>query len=247
MHSTLLLSGIFTVIAALFACVGQAGGAGYVGVMGLFGFAPAAIKSTALALTILVAAIGVFRFARSGFLKGRDWYPFAILGVPASLAGGMVTLPGAWYRPIVALLLLAAAVQMIRSARAAEASDRDARGAPPLLPAILAGGVIGFIAGITGVGGGIFLVPLIFWFKWTPTRRAAAIAQVNNLYTAAAALAGVWATSPALPPQLPLWALAAGLGGLFGAWLGAKHLPVALLRYILAAILIVSGLRLTLG
>jgi uncharacterized protein len=247
MHSTLLLSVIFALIAALFACVGQAGGAGYVGVMGLFGFAPAAIKATALALTILVAAIGVFRFAKSGFLKMRDWYPFAILGVPASLAGGIVTLPGAWYRGLVALLLLAAAAQMIRSASRAEASDRDAHNVPPLVPAILAGGAIGFIAGITGVGGGIFLVPLILSLNWAPTRRAAAIAQVNNLYTAAAALAGVWATSPALPPQLPLWALAAGAGGLFGAWLGAKHLPVALLRYILAAILAVSGLRLALG
>jgi uncharacterized protein len=247
MHTGFVLPVVFAVIAALFACVGQAGGAGYVGVMGLFGFAPAAIKSTALALTILVAAIGVFRFARSGFLKGRDWYPFAILGVPASLAGGIVTLPGVWYRSIVALLLLAAAAQMIRSASNAEASDRNAHSVPPLVSAILAGGAIGFLAGVTGVGGGIFLVPLILSLNWAPTRRAAAIAQVNNLYTAAAALAGVWATTPALPPQLPLWAVAAGAGGLFGAWLGAKHLPVALLRYLLAAILIASGLRLALG
>jgi hypothetical protein len=247
MDSLLLLSVIFAFVAALFACVGQAGGAGYVGVMGLFGFAPAAIKPTALALTILVAAIGVVRFARSGFLKWRSWYPFAVLGVPASLVGGIVTLPGAWYRGIVALLLLAAAAQMIRSARSAEMHDQQARGEPPLLPAIAAGGAIGFIAGITGVGGGIFLVPLILSLKWAATRQAAAIAQVNNLYTAAAALTGVWAAGPVLPPQLPWWALAAGTGGLIGSWLGAKHLPVALLRMILAVILLASGIKLALG
>ncbi len=97
------------------------------------------------------------------------------------------------------------------------------------------------------MGGGIFLVPLVLSLKWAPTKRAAAIAQVNNLYTAAAALAGAWMTSPTLPPQLPGWALAAGVGGLLGAWAGAKHLPVTALRYILAAILIVSGLKLALG
>jgi uncharacterized membrane protein YfcA len=246
MHSTLLLSAVFALIAALFASVGQAGGAGYVAVMGLFGYGPAAIKVTALALTILVATIGVWRFSRSGFLKWRDWYPFAVLGVPGALLGGIINLPGGAYRAVIAVLLLAAGVQMILSASGAQAHDQRAEAEPPLLPAIAVGGAVGLIAGITGVGGGIFLVPLLLSLKWAPTKRAAAIAQVNNLYTAAAALAGAWATSPALPPQLPWWALAAGMGGLLGAWAGARHLPVSLLRYILAAILIASGLRLAL-
>jgi uncharacterized membrane protein YfcA len=247
MHSTLLLSAVFALIAALFASVGQAGGAGYVAVMGLFGYGPAAIKVTALALTILVATIGVWRFGRSGYLKWRDWYPFAVLGVPGALLGGVINLPGGAYRAVIAVLLLAAGVQMILSARGAQAHDQRAEAAPPLLPAIAVGGTVGLIAGITGVGGGIFLVPLLLSLKWAPTKRAAAIAQVNNLYTAAAALAGAWATSPALPPQLPWWALAAGTGGLLGAWAGARHLPVTVLRYILAAILIASGLRLALA
>ena len=106
---------------------------------------------------------------------------------------------------------------------------------------------IGFIAGISGMGGGIFVVPLVLSLNWAPTRRAAAIAQVNNLYTAAAGLVGVTAAHPAVPPNLPVWALAAGIGGLLGAWAGAKHLPVTALRYILAAILIVSGLKLAIG
>ncbi len=111
--ANLFLSLIFAVIAALFACVGQAGGAGYVGVMGLFGYPPGIIKPTALTLTVLVSAIGVAGFARSGLLRTRDWYPFALLGVPGALLGGILNLPGNWYRGIVALLLLAAAARMI--------------------------------------------------------------------------------------------------------------------------------------
>jgi len=235
----------FGLIAALFASVGQAGGAGYVGVMGWGGYGPAEIKASALALTVLVSVIGIAAFVRAGLVRLRDWYPFALLGVPGALLGGWLTLPG--YRPIVASLLLAAAARMVFSAARAEAQDKEAHEVPPLLPATLAGGVIGFVAGITGAGGGIFLVPLLLAFHWAPTRRAAAIAQVNNLYTAAAALIGVWAAGPEFPSAMLPWALAAAIGGLLGAWAGSKHLPVMALRLILALILAASGIKLALG
>jgi uncharacterized membrane protein YfcA len=103
------------------------------------------------------------------------------------------------------------------------------------------------MAGITGNGGGIFSMPLLLTAGWAPTRRAAAITQVNNLYTAAAALAGVGLGGAVLPAALPLWALAAGAGGLIGAWAGTRHLPVTALRLILATILLASGLKLLLG
>jgi uncharacterized membrane protein YfcA len=117
--------------------------------------------------------------------------------VPGSLAGGALTLPGHAYRLVVAALLLGAAAQMIRSARAGEALDRRARDAPPVFAATLAGGAVGFVAGLTGVGGGIFLAPLMLSLGWATARRTAAVTQINNLYTAAAALAGVWASSRA--------------------------------------------------
>jgi uncharacterized membrane protein YfcA len=234
-------------VAVLFASVGQAGGAGYVAVMGLFGLGPATIRPAALALTLLVAGLGVLGLGRMGILRARDWYPFALLGVPGAVAGGALGLSGQAYRLTVAALLLAAGAQMIRSARAGAALDRKALSAPPLLPAILAGGAVGLLAGLTGIGGGIFLAPIMLSLGWASARRTAAATQVNNLYTAAAALAGVLGTSRALPPALPWWAAAAALGGMLGSWLGAKHLPPAVLRIILAAVLILSGVKLMLG
>jgi uncharacterized membrane protein YfcA len=82
---------------------------------------------------------------------------------------------------------------------------------------------------------------------WAQTKRVAAAAQTSNLYTAAAAFGAVWLTHPALPPDLPIWALAAGLGGMLGVWLGSRYLPAKALRFMLAAILVVAGLRLALG
>ncbi len=244
---TLKLSLCLAVIAALFAAVGQAGAPGYVAIMGLFGYGPAPIKVTALALTALVAAIGVIGFHRAGLLKTRDWLPFAILGLPLSVVGGLINLPPNIYRPVMVAILLAAGLQMAWAARMTAALDQRALEKPPLWPAILCGGISGLLAGITGIGGGLFVAATMLLLSWAPTKRVAAVAQTSNLYTAAAAFGAIWVNHPVLPPALPWWALAAAIGGLIGAWAGAKHLPAHALRYLLAAILVTSGLRLALS
>ena len=94
----------FGIVAVLYSAVGQAGGTGYIAAMGLLGFAPDVIKPTALALNILVAAIGCFRFYRVGLLTWRACYPFAILGAPFSLLGGATNLPATFYQPVVGVL-----------------------------------------------------------------------------------------------------------------------------------------------
>lgn len=246
MHIDLVLPVLFALIAGLFACVGQAGGVGYVGVMALFGFPALTIKTTALALTLLVSAIGLFRYQRSGLLTARDWYPFALLGAPLSLVGGFITLPGPAYRYVLATLLLGAAGQMLWRIRATDTEESEPQELP-FRPALVMGAVTGLIAGITGVGAGVFLAAAMMSLKWASMRRVAAVAQASNFFTSLPALAAVWISAPSMPPQLPIWALTAGIGGVIGAWLGSKHLPAGVLRLILALILIASGLKLALG
>jgi uncharacterized membrane protein YfcA len=243
MAQDVYLSIIFSITAALYASVGQAGGTGYVAVMGLLNYGPDVIKPTALALNILVAGIGCWRFARAGLLTWRSCYPFAILGAPFSVVGGATHLPAALYQPIVGVLLLLAAVQIVRSAASAAQKDRQAAATPPFLPSLLAGAGIGFVSGVTGVGGGIFLAPLVLTFGWIETRQASAVSAVFNLLNSVAALAGVWATMPGFPAALPWWFVAVGLGGFLGSWLGVRHLPPVALRYILALLLLAAGVR----
>lgn len=233
----------FAIVAVLYSAVGQAGGTGYIAAMGLLGFAPDVIKPTALALNILVAAIGCVRFHRVGLLTWRSCYPFALLGALFSLLGGAVNLPAAVYHPVVGALLLLAAVQMMRSAGGASDADRRAPRDPPFVLSLITGGAIGFVSGVTGVGGGIFLAPLVLMMGWVATRQAAAVSAAFNLVNSASALAGVWATMPVLPVQLPLWLTVVGLCALLGSWLGAYRLPPAALRLILAGLLVASGLR----
>ena len=91
---------------------------------------------------------------------------------------------------------------MAWAARMTAALDKRALDKPPLWPAILCGGLSGFLAGITGIGGGLFVAASMLLLRWAPTKRVAAAAQTSNLYTAAAAFAAIWLTHPALPPRL---------------------------------------------
>lgn len=231
------------IVATLYAAVGQAGGTGYIAVMGIGGFAPDVIKPTALALNILVATIGCVRFFRAGLLTWRSCYPFAVLGAPFSLIGGAIHLPVNVYQPVVGILLLIAVIRMLRSANAAAPSATKCNSEPPFLPSLLAGGAVGLVSGTTGVGGGIMLAPLVLSMGWVETRQASAVSAMFNLMNSAAALAGVWATKPALPDSLPWWLAAVGLGAALGSWLGAHYLPDRALKLILAALLLVAGLR----
>jgi uncharacterized protein len=97
------------------------------------------------------------------------------------------------------------------------------------------------MSGVTGVGGGIFLAPLVLSLGWATMRQTAAISVVYNLMNSVAALVGAWATLPQLPPRLPLWLLAVGFGGLLGSWVGALHLNPRTLRLLLAFLLLAAA------
>jgi uncharacterized protein len=228
-------------IAAAYAAVGQAGATGYIAAMALVGFTPDMIRPAALALNTLVAAIGTARFARAGHITWQGTYPFILVGLPFSVLGGATHLPASIYQPVVGVLLILAAWRMLKSAYSASSADEGAPLHPPLLPSIIAGAIIGFVAGVTGIGGGIFVAPLVLTLKWLSTRHAAGLSAIFNLLNSAAALMGLLSTSLVLPPEWPSWLAAVAIGAVLGSWLGVKHLPSRVLRYILSVLLLVGG------
>ncbi len=232
---------VLAAIAAAYAAVGQAGATGYIAAMGIAGFAPDVIRPSALALNALVAAIGTARFAKAGHVTWRSTFPFILFGLPFSILGGATHLPASIYHPVVGVLLILAAWRMMTSARSAAAADELTPPHPPLLPSIIAGATIGFAAGVTGIGGGIFIAPLVLTLHWLDTRHTAGLSALFNLLNSAAALVGLWSTSLALPGELPSWLAAAAAGGLVGSSLGVRHLPTGVLRYILSALLLAGG------
>jgi len=241
---TLLLSIAFLITAFVYAAVGQAGASGYIAIMGLAGLGPLAMKTTALSLNLLVAAIGTALFLRAGRLSWRNVWPFAILGFPFSMLGGLLHLPERIYFPLVGVVLILSAFQMARTALSGQRTGADACVTPPFTAALAAGAVIGFISGTTGTGGGVFLAPIILTMQWGTARQTAATTAVYNLMNSFAALIGAYATWDHIPSALPAWLVAVAIGGTIGAYIGSRFLSDRWLRGILSILLFMSGIKL---
>lgn len=243
MSEVVILAVAFLAAATLYASVGHAGASAYLAAMALVGIPVATMRPTALALNIVVASIVTVRFHLAGRVHWRSLAPFIMGSIPLAFVGGGLVLPGAVYKPIVGAVLLFAAVQLFRTARRA-ADDRAMPPSVPVVPAGLAGAGIGFLSGLTGTGGGIFLTPLILLAGWAETRVAAGISAAFILANSISGLLGNVVAVQALPPALPVWLVAVAAGGLLGAELGAWRLGVPALRRALALVLVIAGLKL---
>ena len=236
----LIIAVLILLAAALYSSVGHAGASGYLAVMALFGLTPEVMRPSALALNILVALLGVWRYTRAGQNDLRLLAPFAAASVPAAFLGGMIEVSPSIYRPLVGAILLVSALQFVRTARKAEQADKQVR-RPGIALALSAGAVLGLLSGLTGTGGGIFLSPLLLFMGWAATREVSGVAATFILLNSAAGLAGTTFSIGALPAALPLWAVAALAGGLIGTRLGTRTLPVPGLRYALSMVLVIAG------
>ena len=237
----ILLGLLFLAAAALYASVGHAGASAYLAAMALLGLAPEVMRPTALVLNLFVAAIVVVRFSRAGHLPWRSLVPLVAGSIPAAFFGGSIDLPGDLYRPLVALVLLAAAWRL---ATASAPSDGATSRGVPVVAGVLAGVVIGLLAGLTGTGGGIFLTPLLVLAAWTPTRDAAGLSGAFIGLNSIAGLAGLATGGFTLPPALPLWVATVVTGGLIGSWLGAARFSIIGLRRALAVVLVLAAAKL---
>ncbi len=229
-------------IAILYSMVGHGGASGYIAVMTLFGLAPAVVKPTALVLNILVALVASYTFIKAGQFRWRLFWPFALTSIPASYFGGAMILPEQYYRPLLGIALLFAAIRLF----VLYGSKTRALSAPALPLALLLGVGIGFLSGLTGVGGGIFLSPVLLVFGWATVREASGVAALFILCNSAAGLLGHFSHMPALPEYLPWIALAATGGGIIGSFLGSIRLPLRAVVNVLGAVLIIAGCKLIL-
>ncbi|MDX1622958.1 MAG: sulfite exporter TauE/SafE family protein [Gemmatimonadota bacterium] len=234
------LAAAILAVALLYSSVGHGGASGYLAVMALFGLAPDVMRPAALTMNVFVASLGVYHFAREGWFSRRLWWPFALASVPAAAVGGALSLPGPVYRRVVGVALLWAAWHLFRTAE--RAPEPGAR--PPAVPLALAAGAgIGLLAGLTGVGGGIFLSPLLLAAGWAGARETAAVSAAFILANSAAGLAGFVAAGGGVPGGIAAWIPAAAAGGFVGSRLGARRLGGGAIRRLLALVLVVAAVK----
>jgi len=239
---TALLAAGMLVAAFGYASVGHGGASAYLAALALAGVAPSQMRPIALVLNILVSAIGTYKFWRAGYFRWRLFWPFAAVSIPLAFLGGAITLPGHAYKVLVGVVLIYAAWQLWHSARAG-AEMREVRD-PPLAWAMLVGAGLGLLAGLTGVGGGIFLSPLLLLLGWAGTKQTSAVAAPFILVNSIAGIAGAFAVKAAtLPSQLWILALAVLIGGWLGAEYGSRRFTNPFIRRLLAVVLASAGAK----
>jgi len=239
LEQALMLAGV-ACVAFLYASVGHGGASGYLAVLALFGFAIVQMKSSALVLNLLIAAVSFWAFQRARHFEWKLFWPFAVTSVPFSFIGGFLTLSPKVYGLLLAGTLLYASVRLALARSGAETAWTG-----PRLPVALgAGAGIGLLSGMVGVGGGIFLSPLMILMDWADAKRVAAVSALFIWVNSLAGLAGYIAKGGSLPPWQWSLALAALAGGFAGAHLGANRFESPTLKRLLAVVLLLAGWKL---
>jgi uncharacterized membrane protein YfcA len=232
---------LFALGAALYSSVGHGGASAYIATMALFSVAPETIKPTALALNLLVAGFGAWRYWQRDLSNWKLVLAFAITATPAAFIGGGIHLAAIYYKPLVGVLLWLAAGRLLWQPKAL--AERAIH-VPPLWITLPAGAVLGLLAGLTGTGGGIFLSPLIILMGWEEPRRTSGVVSAFIFLNSAAGLAGNLSSVGHLPHELPLFLLSVAAGAAIGTWLGVERLPRPWLLRTLGLVLTIAGAKL---
>jgi uncharacterized membrane protein YfcA len=235
------LSVFIFIAAAIYSSVGHGGASGYLAAMALFGLTPLVMKPTGLVLNVLVSGIAVFYFYRKGYFSWPIFIPLVLAAMPFAYIGGSVTLPNDLYKIITGLILLFGAYRLFLQKEAISSQQLKSM---PTLFAVLAGAGIGFLSGLIGVGGGIFLSPLLIMMHWATTRQTAGISAAFILLNSVSGLLGHVASVKQLPDFIVFFAAAAVCGGLIGSRLGSRQASNEIIRRLLSIVLVIAGLKL---
>jgi len=229
--------------AVLYTSVGHAGSSAYIAIMTLFNLQTTVIRPTALTLNIAVSAYASMRYIRNKYFDKKLFFVLSFGAIPAAFLGGHINLPSEIYKPIVGVLLILSGLRFISLAAS---RDRELTPVNYLL-AIVMGASIGFLAGITGTGGGIFLSPLIIWLGWNHVKQASGTVAAFIFVNSVAGLLGNYRSTSELPETLPLFLGAVIIGALIGTRLGISRFSSVGVKRALGAVLIIAGLKFALN
>jgi hypothetical protein len=241
-----LILALIVAVAVVYSASGLGGASGYFALVALFGFSPIVTKPMVLALSISVALIGTVRYCRAGLFSWRTFWPFAAGSIPAALLASNLLVPRPYifyYKLLVCLIIFYSAARLFF-----RLGDFKKTTPVPIWLALIIGVAIGTIAGLTGIGGGIFLSPLLLVMHWAKPEETLGVSAALILVNSVAALLTKASALLLLPGNATYWVAAAIIGGWIGTELGSRGLPVVDdLRPILAFLFVIGGLRFLVG
>lgn len=243
-----MLVAAFALTALLYAAVGFGGGSTYSALLALAGFDYRLLPIVALCCNIVVVGGSSVRFARAGITPWRGALMLTAIAAPAAFLGGLTPIAETAFLTLLGASLVLTGLTLLvpQTSKTEETPLRAARWMP------LCAAPIGYLAGLVGIGGGIFLAPLLHLVRWNGTRAVAATAAlfilVNSLFGLAGQLLknGAARLGEAAAAGLPLL-VAVVIGGQIGSLLAVRFLPQAAIRWLTAALTIYVGGRLLIG
>jgi uncharacterized membrane protein YfcA len=227
--------------AVLYATSGHGGATAYLAIFGLFSLAPAEMKPTALVMNVVVAGFGALRLMRARQTPWALLVPLLVGSIPAAYLAGGVQLPATLYRGLLGAALLVAAARLFWPERQANAERRW-----PAPAFVVVGVVLGAFSGLTGIGGGIFLSPLLVLLRLADPKRTAA---ASSVFIVVNSLSGLLAQAQSgglahVPHVLPWVLVVVFVGGAIGSHLVLHRLAHVGLRRALGVVLVLSGAKL---
>lgn len=240
------LAALFGWTALLYAAVGFGGGSTYTALLLLGGVAVGLVPAISLACNIIVVSGGTIRFARSGAMPWAKALPLVAVAAPLAFLGGLTPVKQGVLVVLLGLSLLASAVALLIQPQKAKPEQLSPRLLLPIAAAL------GFLAGVVGIGGGIFLAPILHLIRWAEARTVAATASLFILVNSLFGLTGQLLKGKgsemigAVASHWPLL-VAVLIGGAIGTQLAVKSGPAALIRRLTAVLVGVVAIRLLFG
>lgn len=230
--------------AVLYTSVGHAGSSIYVAIMAFIGLEAATIKPTALVLNILVSSFTSYRFIKAKLVDFTLLVPLLIGAIPMAFIGGSIDLPTSLYKSIIGVLLLISGVTFLLRGSSAQVREISS---PPIALAVAVGAAVGFTAGITGTGGGIFLSPIALLLSWSAIKKISGTAAVFILCNSISGLLGHISSVSEVPAEVLIYAIAVLAGAVIGTQFGIAKLTNQGVKRALGIVLLIAGLKLALG
>lgn len=237
----------FVVVAFLYASVGFGGGSSYTAILISSGQSWQFVPPVSLLCNIIVVSGGVYHFARAGHLDVKFAVPLITASVPAAFLAGTVRLDEPVFLLVLAVALLVSGVLMLLDRQWHQ--EEQSRPEPGTIALLTLGLSLGALAGITGIGGGIYLAPVLHYFRLAEAKTVAATASLFILVNSLAGLGGQL-TKLGTDAQILLDAgylvlpVAVLLGGQLGSRLGATLLPAAPIRRLTGLVVLIVAIRL---
>ncbi|MDH5397957.1 MAG: sulfite exporter TauE/SafE family protein [Cyclobacteriaceae bacterium] len=239
---------IFFLVALFYSTVGFGGGSSYLALMAVFGISALLMRSTALTCNIIVVTSGTYLFYRQGHLNFKKVWPFVLASIPMAFAGGLVQMSEKGFMMLLgSSLILAALLMVIEVLRKQILMKIRVNSLSPLVNGGI-GGAVGFLSGLVGIGGGIFLSPLLHLTQWGTPREIAALSSFFILVNSMAGLSGLFISSGlSVDPAfvLPL-VVSVFAGGQIGSRLGSKVFRPDVVKLLTALLIFYVGLRIVL-